>query len=113
LNLIKTNAFTFNDPKKALVCNHVTIVIESIVNWLEGKTKSVSVFSTNNSNNHNNQNITRPKRNIGDKKKKEMNESEDEENDFVPQKEILQTTTESKTNGRVTRSKKTSSLNKN
>lgn len=98
----------------------MTIVIESITNWLEGRGR-VSVFSS--SDNANilsgggnaaaagpGQIATRSRK--PEKKKRELLESEDEENEFtLPSAQSKTGRSEGKGNGRVTRSKVTGNKN--
>ena len=86
LFLIKTNAFTFNDPKKALVCAHCSIVIESITDWIDGKPKNIPTPVLTNNNNTNVQ-IPQAKSKRHHHLEKKKRESDDEENEFLPQRE--------------------------
>ena len=129
LYLIKINAFEFNDPTKALVCNHITLVIENLTAWLIGELKDIKIsieFPPNNngnstSNNNiiiNNQNIitnnnvihismNKVKKYV---KKKDMRDSEEEEEVYEVPKHISVNSNEGKNSGnnsnvRVTRSR--------
>lgn len=74
IHLIQINCFLFNDPKKAVICDYVKEVTDSIIAFLEGKTKQIMASNSLNNNNYSNRN-----KKLNEKRKKDVIEEEEED----------------------------------